>query len=71
MFFPSLLYKSQETVMHWDVSFPFPSSNNPKKIGVFDPTHIHTNKQTNKQTTRLQTLLQRLQRDGIYERGRR
>jgi hypothetical protein len=45
MFFPSLLYKSQETVMHWDVSFPFPSSNNPKKIGVFDPTYKQTNKQ--------------------------
>jgi len=50
MFFPSLLYKSQETVMHWDLSFPFPSSNNPKKIGVFDPTYIQTNKQTNNQT---------------------
>jgi hypothetical protein len=49
----------------------FPSSQVPttqKKFGVFDPTK----KQTNKQTTRLlQTLLQRLQRDGIYERGRR
>jgi len=22
--FPSLLHKSQKTVMHWDLSFPFP-----------------------------------------------